>query len=1716
MTNATKKVTLNHNGISNKNLTVNSISLTIASDENFSEVIETKTISSPSISPSTAGSIDFVPTSGEWATGKYYKITINVTNSKDSNYGLDVTSIVFYKAGGPSCTISPTTYDFGGITVGQSANHSFTVTTSNLTGDLTLTPSTGFTVNPASIASTATSTNVTVTCTPTAVGEMDGTLTISGGGLTSDVVATLSATGLCAAPATELEYTTPIALTLTGDDVSTTLVPTENTGNGGTITYELVAGDENHAIVDENTGEFTADAVGSYTVRATQALNGTTCGGTFDIVINVTGTNPTCTIDPTEWDFENVAVGTPIEKTFTVVTANLTSDLTLSMFDGTNFSVSPTAIEQSATSTQITVTCAATEAGELEDLLTISGGGLTDEVDVELNATGYLTYTVTYSAVNGDAPAVAVVAQGSPITLGTVTNVDCSVWSFAGWSETDGSTTAPTLLAGTQYTPTSNITLYAVYARTTGSGTIDYTLAYDTWTYSGTTTDKSSYRLFGDGAYIESAESHDLSKVTDVKITMRTFGGTSYKNVNIEDASGNVWGNAVASGSTMAEITATKTGNLTGNGKLRIKSKSGNGTGNGVGIEKVIYTIDNTSYAYSTNPSCAELVATPTISPNGGIFFGSVEISLGCETEGATISYTTDNWETTNTYNEPFTITETAIVKAKANKSEMSESNEASATFTKTPRLETIQDIFNAATTQEVQHYVLFNNYVVSGVSGSTAYVTNGTQGFIIYKYGHGFAEGDILNGTIQAKLKLYNGSAEFTDITASTTGLTVTHDGTITPQTASISDLGGINTGAPIIVNNVTYNSSSQTLTDASDNEIKPITTLYSYTFENNQKYNVTGIYLQYSDTKEIMPRKVEDIQIVVEAPTFDPAGGDYNAAQTVTITSATPNATIYYTLDGTDPTSESSEYSTPLEIGETTTIKAFAVKEGVSSGISTATYTITITTVATPTITESQYFNENIEVTLDCATDGATIVYTTDNWGTSTTYTEPFTLTETTTVKAKATKSGMDDSEIAEATYTKRYKVSYVVNGDGTLFEAVYVTPTEAIGTLPTPTAANIPNGYVFRGWSANEVALTDDEPTYVTAATVPEADMNLKAVFAIASTNEEITPKTFVLTKDDFNKSSYADNNGSHTKDGISYYTNQVMQSNSSIQFQKNAGYIYNVTAMKVNSISITKTGGSFTVYEGTATNPTSTEANVNENIYTFKNNADKYFTIKVGNATGNITNITVNYEGVTSETTYSNFCTSVNALSGNLAEAETSANTAYYINAAAYVPANETATINGVLGNANASLLVINDGAQLILNNAGVMATAKKHIEKSGTSKDSDTYWYTISSPLAANTTLTNVTNLIPAAGVTATDYDLYRLNEAEGIWENSRKWQNDEPNTTIIANPDFTTIDKGIGYIYANTSATTDIAFAGAINVEDVECSLTNGAANGFNLIGNPFMQNIALTDVVSQGEAELASGFYVLNHNNSWGTKIESGNIAPLQGFLVQATTAGKVTISKPSASKGERSEQNANIEIIVSNGNYSDNAYVMFSDGIGLNKINHRNADAPMVYIPQNGEDFAIAMMDESTVLFPVNFKAMTTGYYTISLKSSQIYEGYNDFDYLHLIDNMTGEEIDMLLEDGYKFVGSPRDNEGRFTVKLHRNGVEENEVEIVNFVYQNGNSLVISGEGTFQLIDMLGRVVISKEVHGETVSVDNLITGAYIVRMIGNEVKTQKIVIK
>ncbi len=111
---------------------------------------------------------------------------------------------------------------------------------------------------------------------------------------------------------------------------------------------------------------------------------------------------------------------------------------------------------------------------------------------------------------------------------------------------------------------------------------------------------------------------------------------------------------------------------------------------------------------------------------------------------------------------------------------------------------------------------------------------------------------------------------------------------------------------------------------------------------------------------------------------PVFNPVSGTYNDPISVTMTSETEGATIYYTLDGTEPTMASTEYTAAIDIAVTTTVKARAYADGMDpSYIATANYTIiSIVDVASVAdlragATDGTIYNLNAEVIVTYSQD-------------------------------------------------------------------------------------------------------------------------------------------------------------------------------------------------------------------------------------------------------------------------------------------------------------------------------------------------------------------------------------------------------------------------------------------------------------------------------------------------------------------------------------------------------------------------------------------------------------------------------------------------------------------------------------------------------------------------------------------------------------------------
>lgn len=174
-----------------------------------------------------------------------------------------------------------------------------------------------------------------------------------------------------------------------------------------------------------------------------------------------------------------------------------------------------------------------------------------------------------------------------------------------------------------------------------------------------------------------------------------------------------------------------------------------------------------------------------------------------------------------------------------------------------------------------------------------------------------------------------------------------------------------------------------------------------------------------------QVRATKIKVFVTTTAIPTFSVAEGEYDEAKNVELSCATEGATIYYTTDGTIPTSSSTEYTGGISITETTTLKAIAIKDEVASAVASATFTMI--RPAAPAFDPAAFvFDAAFDVHLSTETDGATIYYTTDDstpTSSSTAYDDKNGISISTgsdvTVKAIAFKNGLT-SDVATVTYT------------------------------------------------------------------------------------------------------------------------------------------------------------------------------------------------------------------------------------------------------------------------------------------------------------------------------------------------------------------------------------------------------------------------------------------------------------------------------------------------------------------------------------------------------------------------------------------------------------------------------------------------------------------------------------------------------------------------
>ena len=378
------------------------------------------------------------------------------------------------------------------------------------------------------------------------------------------------------------------------------------------------------------------------------------------------------------------------------------------------------------------------------------------------------------------------------------------------------------------------------------------------------------------------------------------------------------------------------------------------------------------------------------------------------------------------------------------------------------------------------------------------------------------------------------------------------------------------------------------------------------------------------------------------------------------------------------------------------------------------------------------------------------------------------------------------------------------------------------------------------------------------------------------------------------------------------------------------------------------------------------------------------------------------------------------------------------------------------------------------------------------------------------------------------------YQLDRLDLAGNYFRHYQINYNATDQSATVAGDDNCVFTPGKGYMMA-ISQDSYLSSKGTLN-KAVSIPVTAQAPDdvsgypsfdrGSNLVGNPYQAYLDL-DKLTDGNPGLDKfwtydadlGVYApYTRSASINPKIPSQYLHPHQGFFVVTSsddvldfTPDMAGTTKEAYSYFRSKPSYPLVDLLVSDeeGN-RDIAIVEFNrpETGGVPKVENLQNAQFKLYARFEDESYGLLFAPEGTQRVPVFFKTPTTGTYTLR------WEKYNGtFNRMRLIDNIAGVDYDMLANDQYTFQAHNTDFAARFYIVFDVNGVDEND-EGDNFVYFNGTGWVVEGQGVIQLVDMLGHVLYSDYLSGESTVVNfgDVAAGMYLLKL-GN--KTQKIVI-
>jgi hypothetical protein len=409
----------------------------------------------------------------------------------------------------------------------------------------------------------------------------------------------------------------------------------------------------------------------------------------------------------------------------------------------------------------------------------------------------------------------------------------------------------------------------------------------------------------------------------------------------------------------------------------------------------------------------APLLPTPSFSPAAGTYATSQTVTISDATAGTTIYYTTNGTTPTTSspvYSSAITVSAPETIEAIAVETGYTNSAMGTAAYTITP-------VLPAPTFSPVAgSYSSSQSVTISDSTAGTTiyYTTNGTTPTTSSTVYSGAITVSATE-TIEA-IAVKTGFTNSAVATAVYTIVPALPAPTFSPAAGTYTTAQSVTISDAMAGTTIYYTTNGSTPTTSS--------IVYSGAITVSATEMLEAIAVEAAYSSSVVATAAYTIAPVLPTPTFSPAAGTYTTSQSVTISDATAGTTIYYTTNGTTPTTSSAKYSSAIAVSATQMLEAVAVETGyTNSAVATAAYTI-IPVLPAPTFSPvAGTYTASQLVTISDATAGMTIYYTTNGatpTTSSTVYSGPITVSATGTLAAIAVEAGYTNSAVATAAYT------------------------------------------------------------------------------------------------------------------------------------------------------------------------------------------------------------------------------------------------------------------------------------------------------------------------------------------------------------------------------------------------------------------------------------------------------------------------------------------------------------------------------------------------------------------------------------------------------------------------------------------------------------------------------------------------------------------------